>query len=84
MDYDILISRLLSPIELGICFLIIFYANGKAWSVLLAAAMATLASVWSPGSDVENRSFWYTLLACTIQSVVIYCLILLKNKLIKD
>lgn len=81
--FYMLAGSLFSPVELAICFVIILYANGKFWSVPLAAAAATLSSVLLPSNVPGERAFWYSLLACVIQSFVIYGLILLKKKFFK-
>lgn len=82
MDFDLLLPKLLSPLELAICFVIILFAKGRFWAVPIAALAATIVNVWIPDTEV-TRAFWYSLLACTIQSFVIYGLFLLKDKFFK-
>ncbi len=83
MDYYILLSRLISPIQIAICFGVVFHLSGKPWSIPIAAAAATLASVWVPNDTGYRVAFWYSLVAGTIQATAIYALLLLRDKLKK-
>lgn len=82
MDFDLLLDRLLSPLELTICFTIILFCKGRAWSVPIAAIAATGSSALVP--DIEaTRTFWYSLLACCIQASIIYAGFVIKDKYFK-
>ena len=82
MDFYLLLDKLMSPLELAICFTIILFCKGRAWSVPVAAIAATVSSVWVPDTEA-TRTFWYSLLACTIQASVIYAGFLIKDKYFK-
>ena len=82
MDFELLLLKLLSPAEFAICFVIILFAKGRFWSVPIAALAATAASTWMPDTD-GTRTFWYALMACTIQAAILFGLFQLKDKLIK-
>lgn len=79
MDFELLLLKLASPVELAVCFVIILFAKGRFWSVPIAALAASATSAWMPDAD-GTRAFWYALLACTIQAGLIYGLFLLKDK----
>ncbi len=79
MDFDLLLNRLISPLELAICFTIILFCKGRAWSVPVAALAATASSVWVPDTEA-TRAFWYSLVACIIQASVIYAGFVIKDK----
>lgn len=83
MDFDLLLDKLFNPLELAICFTIILFCKGKAWSVPVAALAATVSSVWVPDTEA-TRAFWYSLLACTLQAGFIYAGFLIKEKYFKD
>lgn len=82
MDFDLLLDKLTSPLELAICFTIILFAKGQFWAVPVAALAATVSSVWVPDTEA-TRAFWYSLLACTIQASVIYAGYVIKDKYFK-
>lgn len=82
MNFDLLLDKLLSPLELAICFTIILFCKGRAWSVPIAALAAAASSVWVPDTET-TRAFWYSLLACTIQASLVYIGFLLKDKYFK-